>query len=295
MHPFRPRRGPGHRGVMSEEARPWDPHEVMELSNRPDGRVEWWADLRRSRGVLMILARKDFQTRYKRASFGVAWAVFVPLIQAAVIAVIFAHVVKTGGGRSYSIYVLSGIVPYTYFATVLSTGATAIVDGANISDKVWFPRVILVIVPAISNLAGFLIALALVLALMPALGVGFSLDIFYLLPAVLLLVAFTVAISSVVSALHVYFRDVKFFVQASLMVWMYLTPIVYPLSLLHHLKPVVEINPLTGVVALFRLATLGRPGPLVLPVTVTIAAFLLLAAVGAEVQRRYDRLFVDLL
>jgi lipopolysaccharide transport system permease protein len=114
-------------------------------------------------------------------------------------------------------------------------------------------------------------------------------------PAVVLLVAFSVGLSLVLGALDVYFRDVKFLVTAALMVWIYVTPIVYPQSFLRGLGPWIDANPLTGVVVLFHMATVGSLGPWVRPVLISVAATIALLVIGAEAQRRHDRLFVDLL
>lgn len=267
----------------------------LELSDRPDTRREWLADLVRHREVLLVLARKDFQTRYKRAALGVIWAVLVPLVQAAVMTVVFSRVIPSAGTSDYPVYVFSGVVPYAYFSSVLSAGTTSIVDGTGLTDRVWFPRLVLVAVPVLSNLVALAISVVLLLAMMPIFGVGFAVRTLLILPAAGLLIAFAIALTSVMSALHVYFRDVKFLVQAALMVWMYVTPIVYRIDLLHHLRILVELNPVTGVVSLFHFASVGDVGPVAVPLAVTVGVTVVLLAVGAEVQRRHDRLFVDLL
>jgi ABC-type polysaccharide/polyol phosphate export permease len=114
-----------------------------------------------------------------------------------------------------------------------------------------------------------------------------------LIPAAALLVAFSLGVGMVVGALEVYFRDVKFLVQAALVVWIYLTPILYPQRLLTRTGPWLDANPLTGVVALFHMATVGSGGPWVRPVVIAVVASVALLVVGAEAQRRHDRLFVD--
>lgn len=268
---------------------------VLELTNRPERLGPYWLDLKRHGSVLLVLARKDFQTRYKRASLGVTWAVMVPLLQATVMAVVFARVVRGAGGHGYPTYVMSGIVAFSYFSAVLSTGVTSIVDGSSLTDKVWFPRILLVLVPSLSNLVGLAVTLTALVATMPLFHVAIGFRTLLLVPATALLIAFATSLALVLAALHVYFRDVKFLVQASLMVWMYLTPIVYPIGLLHGIEPVIEANPLTGVVTLFHAATTGTRGPWIVPVTVAVGVTLALAVIGHEAQRRHDRLFVDLL
>lgn len=273
---------------------------VLELDPSPDTRQAWVADLGHHLDVLMVLARKDFQTRYKRASLGLSWAVVVPVLQGAIMALIFSRVVKSAGGPGYGAYVMSGMFAYSYFSQTLGSSVTAIVDGSGLTDKVWFPRILLVIVPALANLVGLAVTFGFLLLIMPLLGGHYSAHLLLLLPALLLLVSFTCSLSLVLSALHVYFRDVKFLVQAALMVWMYLTPVIYPVSLLHRLSPLlgglVIANPVTGIVSLVHVAVLGTSrGPLMVPVLVSLGATVVLASVGVEAQRRHDRLFVDLL
>ncbi len=269
--------------------------DALVIGDRPDTRREWLADLSRHSEVLWVLARKDFQTRYKRASLGVIWAVAVPILQAAIMAVVFSRVVRTSGGHGFGIYVMSGIIPFTYFNLVLTSGVTSIVDGASLTDKVWFPRIILVIVPAMSAMVGLLTGLVVMVLAMPVLGVDYTKNLLLLVPGVVLLVAWTTSLAFLLSALHVYFRDVKFLVQASLLIWLYITPIVYPIGLLKHLQPIAEANPMTGVIALFHMATVGSRGPWLLPLLVCVGTTIVLFMLGTEIQRRHDRLFVDML
>ena len=245
--------------------------------------------------VLVVLARKDFHTRYKRASLGLAWAVAVPLLQASIMAVVFSRVVRTGGGRGFGIYVMSGIIAYSYFSTVLNSGVSSLVDGSSLTEKVWFPRILLAIVPVLSNILGLIVTAVVLLVAMPLAGVGYKPQLVLLIPGVLLLALFATGLSLCLSALNVYFRDVKFLVQAALLVWMYVTPIVYPVRVLGHLQFIAEINPLTGVISLFHMATVGSRGPWLAPLIVALCVTSILLLVGAEAQRRHDRLFVDLL
>lgn len=271
------------------------PGRDLVLGDKPDTLASWLGDVWEHREVLGILVRKDFQTRYKRASFGVIWAIAVPVLQASIMAVVFSRVVRVGTGEHFAVYVISGVVAYSYFSTVLSPASTAIVDGAGLTEKVWFPRALLVMVPCVSNLVGLLATLCVLVVAMPILHVNYTLNVLFLVPAISLLIAFVMSLGLVLSALHVYFRDVRFLVQAALLVWLYVTPILYPENLLGHLAPLVKANPLSGIISLFHLAVLGTYGPSLAELAVSILATVILAVVAAETQRRHDRLFVDLL
>jgi ABC-type polysaccharide/polyol phosphate export permease len=263
------------------------------LEARPEPRRAWLVDLWAHREVLDMLARKDFQTRYKRATFGLAWAVAVPVLQAAIMAVVFTKIVRVGTGSHFAVYVMSGVVAYSYFSTVVMSATTAIVDASGLTDKVWFPRALLVIVPSLSNLVGLAVTIAALVVAGLFFGVQPGARTLLVVPAAGLLIGLSLAVGLVLGALEVYFRDVKFLVQAALLVWIYLTPVLYPQRLLHHLAPWLDLNPLTGVVTLFHMATVGSGGPWVRPVLLAVTITIVLLAIGAEVQRHHDRLFVD--
>jgi len=247
------------------------------------------------RAVLWVLARKDFQVRYKRASLGVLWAVAVPLLQATVLAIVFSHIVKVPTKVPFAPFVFAGTIAWSYFLLATPIAATSIVDGVGLTDKVWFPRALLVIVPCLANLVGFGVSAVALLVIAPLLGAPLTLWFLVLLPATLLLTAFTVALGLVLSALHVKFRDVKFLIAAALIAWFYVTPVVYPQSAVSHLGPWLDFNPMTGIVDLFHLAVLGPFEHWHRAVIVTGVVTLALFVGGVEMHRRNDRLFVDLL
>jgi lipopolysaccharide transport system permease protein len=268
---------------------------VLELGPEPTSRQDWLRSLWSHRAVIWVLARKNFQARYKRASLGILWALAVPLLQAAVMIAVFSHIVRPGGGVPYAAFVLSGILAWNYFSTTLPTGSTAIVDGTVLTDKLWFPRAILPLVPCVSNLVGLLISMAILVIGAPLLGAPITANILLLVPACCLLLLFTVALSMAVSALHVYFRDVRFMITAALTVWLYATPILYPKSLVGSLAPWLDLNPMTGIISLFHVAVLGQDGSWHAAVAISVGVTAALLLIAMEAHRRHDRLFVDLL
>ncbi|HZQ83515.1 MAG TPA: ABC transporter permease [Acidimicrobiales bacterium] len=268
---------------------------VMELDARPDSRRTWLASVWAHRDVLLMLSRADFHVRYKRATFGVLWAVAVPVVQSVVLAVVFSHIIRVDDARAFAAYVLAGVLAWSYFALSVTAASTAIVDGSNLTDKVWFPRALLPIVPCLANLAGLCVSIAVLAVALPFLHGEFGPRLLLLVPAVALLLAFTLALGLALSALHVYFRDVKFLVQAGLLVWFYVTPIAYAKSMLGGLSRIVDFNPVTGIVALFQTAAVGAPPHWQRALLVSVVTTVVLGGVALEAQRRHDRLFVDLL
>ncbi|HEX3541305.1 MAG TPA: ABC transporter permease [Acidimicrobiales bacterium] len=274
-----------------------DPGPTLTLDSRPVSLRDWLNGLWRFRGVLVALSRKDFQVRYKRATLGVLWSVALPLLQSIVMVFIFSRVAGFGSGRgfSYAGFVLAGMVPWVFVSTSVTSSTTSIVDASGLTDKVWFPRAILALVPPCANLVLLATAAVILLAELPVVGVSPSARLFLLIPAAAMAVAFASATGLVLAALYVYFRDLKFMVSAVVLVWLYLTPIVYPASSLKSAGPWLDFNPLTGIVQLFQTAAVGSPGPSGRALVVSLAVTAALTVVAVAIHRRNDRLFVDLL
>jgi len=266
---------------------------VLDVGSEAPSSRAWAREMWHHREVLGALARTDFHVRYKRAAFGIAWAVLLPLVQAGVLAVVFSRVLRVGGGSGFGAYVLAGVTAWGYFTQTLSTASTSIVEGSGLTDKVWFPRALLPMAPAVANLVGLLVSVVFMVLLSTVLGGHVGTEVLWLVPGIALLVLFTTALGMVLAALHVYFRDVRFLVQAALLVWFYVTPIIYPPSFLGGLRTAAELNPMTGVVTLFHAAVVGAEGDWLRPVVVTIVATVVLVIAAAAVYRRHDRLFVD--
>lgn len=267
----------------------------LDLGPGPGTRREWLEALWGHRAVIAVLARKDFQARYKRASLGILWVVAVPLVQAIVLTAIFSNFVRLDGGASYPAYVLSGILTWSYFSITLPLATSSIVEQTALTDKLWFPRAILPLVPCLSNLVGLIISMLILVVAAPIAGAPLTINILLLIPASALLLLFTAALSMATSALNVYFRDVRFIVTAALLVWLYATPILYPKDLVGSLGPWLDVNPMTGIVSMFHVAVLGEDGDWQRSAIFSVIVTFLLLVVAMEIHRRRDRQFVDLL
>lgn len=268
---------------------------LLVLDGRPETRRKTVRAVVDHRKVLVAMARTDFQVNYKRAVLGLVWAVAIPLIQAAVLAIIFSKVASfTIPGLSVGAYVLTGVLPWAYFAGTLGAGATAIVDRSTLADKVWFPRLVLPLAPVLANLIQLGISMVLMIALLPVLGSPLSARLLLLIPAIALLVAFTSALAATLAVCHVYFRDIRHLVQAAILLWFYATPIFYPATQLPAwIRAFLDFNPMSGVIILFRMATVGRVDYWHRALTVSIGSTIVLLVIVVELYRRLDRLVVD--
>jgi ABC-type polysaccharide/polyol phosphate export permease len=188
------------------------------------------------------------------------------------------------------------MAPWTFFSMALSMASTGIVDNTELSSKVYFPRAVLPLAQVGTALYTYAITLAVVVVLCPFLGAGLGPRALLVIPGSALLIGLAVGFCLVNSALHVYFRDIRYAVSAALLVWMYVTPVIYPAADAPHvLRTLLDVNPMTGVVDLFHAGLVGHAGALMIPLLSTAAWIIVLLSAGTALHCRYDRVFADLL
>jgi ABC-type polysaccharide/polyol phosphate export permease len=248
-----------------------------------------------TRDLLRILARKEFFVRYRRAVFGLVWAVVLPLLQAVIVATLLRQFdLPFDVGTNYVVFVFSGMLVWTFFSSGAAAGATAIVDSTDLTTKIYFPRAILPLVRVLSNAYGLLLTIVIMLGMALVTGSGIGPEVLLLVPATLLLLAFTAGFTLTLSALHVYFRDTRYLVQAVMLGWFYATPVFYPVEAAKNFAAFVKVNPITGPVELTR-AAIGADAVLAEPVLWSVGFTVVFLLVGLLLHCRYNRVFVDLL
>ena len=258
-------------------------------------------ELWRSRALLVVLAKKDFLVRYRRTALGVLWAVGLPLMQAIVLTVVFSQVVPAdrllhGRDVSFPVFLYAALVPWSYVSSVLPGASTAIVDNLGLITKVYFPRILTVLLVALSGLVPLGTGIAILLGLTAVLGPGVGPEALWLLPGSVLVVALVCSLGACLSALHVYSRDVRFVVQAVMTVGFYLTPVLYPLDAAPgFLRYVVTYLPTAGPAELFRAGTVGADPGWGTAVLASLVWCVIAGWIGLWLQSRRDRVFVDLL
>jgi ABC-type polysaccharide/polyol phosphate export permease len=252
-------------------------------------------ELWRSRELVIQISRKEFFVRYRRAVFGVVWAVALPVIQAVVLAVVLGRFVRFHTGGNYPLFIYSGTLAWSFFSSSVGIATSSIIDNTAVSAKIYFPRAVFPLTVVGSGLYGFAISVVVLLGLSLAVGQPLRWATLLLVPATVVLMALTCALSLLLSVLDVYFRDMKYLVQAVLIPLFYLTPVFYPLGALKQLQRFIVTNPMTGVVELFRAATVGADKGWVGSLWWTAAWTAVTLVAALRLHMRYDRVLSDLL
>jgi len=257
-----------------------------------------WHELWRFREVLYFLAWRDIKVRYKQSILGVAWALLQPLAGMLVFTLFLGRLGGLGGGNveNYALFVLAGILPWTFFSNAISTAGISLVANERLVTKVWFPRLIVPFSSITAAVFDFLIACVLLAIFMAAYGVAPSWQILFA-PAIFgLLLLAAAGVGSLLAALIVAHRDFRYVLTFGVQLWMFATPCIYmtpqtfgPLA--HTWLP---LNPAYGLILNFRLAVLG--GPLDwYALALSSAVSLALVVIGAAYFRRVERSFADVI
>ena len=244
----------------------------------------------------MNLTRREVKGRYTQSLFGIGWAIAQPLATMAVFTLLFRKLVQVpSGGAPYPLFAFCALVPWFFFSNSVNSGTLSLITYRNIVTKTYFPREIVPLAQVCSRLVDLSAAAGLYVLLMAYYRVGVGpwsllLPLFFLL-----LVLFTVGVTLVTSSVNVFYRDINPVVQIGLQLWLYLTPIAYPLSAMERYRVFFMLNPLTGIIEGMRSVLLfGRaPDWQLLGVSSTIIVAL---GVGALVLfKRLDKYFADVI
>jgi lipopolysaccharide transport system permease protein len=245
----------------------------------------------------MNLTRREVKGRYSQSMFGVAWAIAQPLATMAVFTIVFARLAKLpSGGAPYPIFAYAALVPWFFFSNSVASGTLSLITYRNIVTKTYFPREIVPLAQVCSRFIDFFAAASLFGLLMIYYRVGLGPWALVAPGFFLLLLLFTVGLTLITSAVNVFYRDVNPVVQIALQLWLYLTPVAYPLSAVSdRFRPLFMLNPLSAVVEGFRSTIVFGRAPDWQLATVAWVITLALFASGLAMFKRMDRYFADVI
>jgi homopolymeric O-antigen transport system permease protein len=249
------------------------------------------------RDLLFTLSVHRLKVRYKQSVLGPAWALLQPLALMLIYTVIFSRIVRVPtGGAPYAIFAYSALLPWTYFSTALSTATNSLVSHFSLVTKVYFPREILPLTYVVAALVDFLVA-SIVLGLMLAYyRVPLTANLFFAIPTLAVLTVFAVAVSLLLCAIQVRYRDIGVAMPLALQLWMFATPVVYPLSLVPaRWRSLYILNPMVGVVESFRRVILEGKAPDVPALAMSTVVSLMLLPIAFIYFKRVEATVADII
>jgi homopolymeric O-antigen transport system permease protein len=255
-----------------------------------------WNDLWKFRELAYILVWRDIKVRYKQTIFGAAWAIFQPFISMIVFSVFFGALVKVPSDNlPYPIFVYAGLLPWTFFSNGLSRASNSLHSESNMISKIYFPRII---VPFSSLGAGILdlaISFMFMLAMMIYYGVHPGPSMILIAPFLLVVFLVSMGVGTLLATLSVTYRDVKYIAPFIIQLWMYASPVIYPVSIVpEKWRWLLSLNPMSGLIDGCRSALFGKPfdwANIGISVSVSIA----LVVVGLIYFKAAERRFADII
>jgi lipopolysaccharide transport system permease protein len=246
--------------------------------------------------LLFFLIWRDVKVRYKQTALGVAWAVLQPLLATLIFSIFFGRLAKIpSDGIPYPVFAYVAMVPWQYFANALAESSNSLVASQNLIKKVYFPRLIIPIGSVMAGLVDFCFSFVILIVMMFHYGIRPSGTIIFFPVFLLLAICTALAAGLWLSALNVQFRDVKHTIPFLVQFWFFMTPVVYPSSIVPlKWRWLYGLNPMAGVVEGFRYSVFGRAGHPGQLIWVSAGAVLVMLFGGILYFRRMESSFADI-
>lgn len=253
-------------------------------------------DLFRYRELIDELTKREIKQRYKQSVLGYAWVILNPFVQMLVMSFVFSTILRIGDlGVPYPIFLFAGLLPWTLFANSISSSMGALTGNASLLGKIYFPREILILSTIFAKIVDFFLASTVFIALMLYYRTPFTLSMLWFFPIFFIQFLFSYGLSLVVSAFNLIYRDIQYVVTLLLLVWMYLTPVMYPVEIFpEHYRWLFQINPMAVIINAYRQVLLGGSGPNLVSLAIGLAVSLLTLLIGHFIFKKLEGKFADL-
>ena len=226
---------------------------VYDSANNRVSAIAELKELSKYRYLLGQLVRRDILTRYKRSVLGVAWTMLNPLGTMLILTFVFSNFFKTEVAH-FPVYILSGLLVWNYFSQATNAAISGLVWGGSLLKRIYIPSAVFGVSAIGTALVNLIISIVPLVIVMLVDRAPFYWSLLFLPVSIVILTAFTLGFGLFISSLAVFFPDVGEMYQVLLTAWMYLTPIIYPETLISpNLLPFFKINPMYWMVKMFRL------------------------------------------
>ncbi len=244
--------------------------------------------------LLSQLILREIKARYKQSILSYGWIVFNPLVQLLVYSFVFSVVFKFPTQIPYPAFLFVGLLPWIYLQTSLTSSALVLIDNSNLLKKVNFPREVLPYSVICSKTIDLSLSLLLLIPLFIFYQLPISINIFYIIPLFMIQVILMIGLSLIISASNLFYRDIQFVTNLLLLMWMYLTPVVYPISLVpDSFLWIYRLNPMVGIIEGYRAAVFNTPFDS-LALSFSIIISILIFIFGFWAFKRSERVFADI-
>ena len=266
--------------------------------------IEWndsiWSHLRelfKHSELLYLITQREIKVRYKQSVLGIVWAVLQPFSMMLVFSLFFGRFQKIpSDGIPYPLFSYSALLPWTFFATSLAFAIPSLIQNSQLITKIYFPREIIPLASVFAAFIDFLIASLIFLGMMIWYQVAPTWYLLYIFPLVAVQLLFTIGVCLLLSSFTVLYRDVRHTLPLVIQVWMYITPVIYPVSTVpeKYRTLYMLINPMAGIIDGYRRAVVQGRAPELSYLGLAAAVSLFLVWAGYKYFKRLEHEFADI-
>ncbi|MBD9075331.1 ABC transporter permease [bacterium] len=250
-------------------------------------------ELYQYRELLKTNVQKEIRGKYKGSFLGVLWSFLNPLLMVLVYALVFPYIMRTNVDN-YLIYLITGVIPWNFFTTCITTGCNCVWINGGIIKKVYFPREILPISVVAAGLINFLISCVIILLFVLFGGIGFSIQLLWLPLIAIIQSALSLGLLFILSAINVYVRDIEYLVGFLLNLLFYATPILYTADMFpESIRWVLYLNPMTTIIESYRNIFYYQQSPALTSLMIVFAVSFIILIIGYLIFKKLERGFAE--
>lgn len=248
------------------------------------------------RELLSELTMREIKQRYKQSVLGYAWVILNPFFTMLVMAFVFSIIMRIPDlGVPYPIYLYAGLLPWTLFSNSLVSASNSLVSNAGLLSKIYFPREIFVLSTILAKIVDFALACSIFIVFMIYYQIPISWNVLWFIPIFLIQQLFTYALSLFLAAANLFYRDIQYLLSLILLIWMYLTPVIYATEFFPaKYQWIFKLNPMAVIINAYRQVILARGTPNLQSLGIALGVSLVLLAITYKFFKKAEGVFADI-
>ena len=247
------------------------------------------------RELMWNLANREIIQRYKQSALGYAWVILNPLFQLLVMSFVFDKILHVPSlGVPFIIFLSVALLPWNFFTQSLTSSSGVLVSNSNLITKIYFPREILVYATIMAKMDDFGYSCLVLIAFLIIFHIPATIYYLWIIPIFIIQLFFTAGISLLVAAFNLFYRDIQYLLNLVILLWMYITPVMYPIELIPvRYRFIMSLNPMAVIINAYRQVILSGKDPNMASLSVAVVVSLSVFGIGFVVFKKLEGQFAD--
>jgi ABC-type polysaccharide/polyol phosphate export permease len=250
------------------------------------------------KNLLWQMVSREIKARYKQSILGYFWVILNPLAQMLVMSFAFSLIMRIPTAANdkipYSLFLFTALLPWNLFSTSLASASNSLVSNSSLITKIYFPRTILVLSTIVAKIIDFLFANIILIVYLIIYKIPLTPNILWVIPIFLIQQIFTLGISFFLSAANLMYRDIQYLLSLVLILWMYLTPVIYPVDIVPaRFRFIYQLNPMSVIINAYRQSILSGAPPKFSSLAIALFVSLIVLLFGLHYFKREEKTFTE--